>query len=753
MIEIKDSRLFSISTEHTSYVFQITHTGHAEHIYYGKKLRDPFSSINAIAEKHMLTPVMGTFLSEQDPDACLDDTLLEFTTEGKGDYRTPLAALSIGPDGRRLFDPRFTGYKTYRGIRRFSHSTLPQAVATEDEAETLEIAFLDKDEKVELTLYYTVFPRTDTISRRAVISNRSESSITARALGSLQLDIRERGMELTSFPGSWARERVRSTRKLSQGTVMIESRRFNSSLEENPGFILRSADGGAYIINLVYSGSHRSTITETDHGITHIVTGINPDMLSWPIEPDGAFESPEAVMTYSDEGIYSASDRMHAFIEHHIIRGLWKSRMKPLMLNTWEGTYFRYDEDKILQMAKNAKSMGLEGIVVDDGWFGTRDDSYTSLGDWYANTMKFPSGITELGNEIHRLGLLFGAWLEPEAVSERSNLYQKHPDWIIGRNAGSSALGRNELLLDYSREDVQDYMITVLTNLIDNANLDYIKWDMNRCYSDPISRNKDFDGGKLQHLYIQGVYRVLNTITRRFPSLYIETCASGGARFDLGMLSYSASIWTSDNSDPFERLRTTEGTALLYPLSVMGVSVSPSPNAMTGRYTDLETRFNSAVFGVLSYSLDPEAKGMRMVAYRQQVEFYKSYRQLFQFGRFRVQEDGNRTIWTISSPDRSVIMALYMQRSTTLNTTEEKLRIADVDENADYSIFARDHIQSDADNSIYPQEPECYTIPGDALKRAGISLSYRFSGNGYKEGMRVLGDFSSRLYIIRKKTR
>ena len=751
MIEILKERCFHLQTKNTSYIFSIQQSMYAEHIYYGKKLKDIEASLLAIREKHLIAPCFSTVANRENPEQSLDDTLLEFSTEGKGDYRTPLVAISAGDNGERTLDLKFEGYEIYKGIKRFTTLTLAQAIATDMEADTLELCFRDKAKKIALHLFYTVFPETDTITRRSVIVNESDQKIALRSLFSCQLDIRAKDMDLISFPGQWARERHMQKQHMQQNTYVIESRGLDSSADANPAFIITN-EKDTYLFNLIYSGPHRASITQTTRGITHILWGINPDMFSWPLEKQESFESPEAVMIYSDKGLDGVRDLSHQFVIKYIRRGNWKGRMKPLMFNTWEGSYFNINETKLSIIVKNAKEMGMEGIVIDDGWFGARKDDTTSLGDWFVDSMKFPSGLADISNLVHHNGMLFGLWIEPECVSEKSALAKRHPEWIIGRDVRKNAEGRHQQLLDLSNPEVQEWIINTITRLVDTSHIDYIKWDMNRRYSDLYTQMDIKDYGTYAHRYISGLYTILRTINLQFPNLYIEGCASGGARFDLGILSYCSSIWTSDCSDPVERLAITEGTSMVYPLSVMGVSVAPTPNAATRRRMNLDARFESALFGVLSYSVDGISIDKNtMNSYIKQVDFYKNYRALFQFGRFRVQESENRTIWTISNPDASLIMVLYFQKENRINTTVEKLFVECANEDYLYKFYPRERSSVEiSKDKIYKLEPECYTVSGSALKWAGISLYEQYSGNGYADGMRVIGDFNTRLYILKK---
>ena len=751
MIEALSKSIFHLSTANTSYVIRILETGHAEHIYYGRKLRDAAASVPGLSEKRYARAGMGTYTDRNFTTLVLDDAKLEFSEEGRGDYRTPLVAVSIGKDGERTLDLRYAGNKIEKGIVKMKGLPMPQAADPYNEAETLSLVFIDSLRHIELTLIYTVFPSTDTIVRRSMITNLSEERVAVRALSSAQLDFRETGIKAITLSGTWGRELEMRTTELTSGTFVNESRKLSSSAEANPAFMLLRKDNSCYALNLIYSGPHRMSASVTEHGMTHVVWGINPDMFSWILESNESFEAPEAVMTFSENGKEAAGDRMKMFIETSILRSSWKERMKPIMLDTWEIFHFDTKERRIEELSKAALEMGCEGILINDGWFGARSNDRTSLGDWHVNTQKLPSGITELADSIHRKGLLFGLWFELEAVSVKSTLYKSHPEWIIGRNGETNAEGRHEEILDITRYDVQDWIITTITRLAGLVRLDYLRWDMNRHYSDLYTLTGIRDYGMYAHEYASALYRILSEIESRFPDMYIETSAGGGARFDLGMLSVSASISPSCLSDPIERARMLSNATLFYPQSVIGTVVSPSPNSSTRRIVDRETRFNIATFGVLSYSIDPSSfSRSEMKAYKEQIEFYKTFRLLLETGRFRTVEDDNKVIWTVANEDRSTILALYLQKAIRPNTTAERLLIPDANESYDYRVFSRSHMIPEREIYAYPEESECYEIPGDALKWEGISMVEQLSGIGHHEGMRMLGDYSSRLYIIRR---
>lgn len=745
MIAITDGSIFHLATDNSSYIMHILPSGHAEHLYYGRRLRAPEASLTAMVEKRYIRQHNATYLSDEHETLVLDDTLLEFSSEGKGDYRIPLVAVSAGENGERTADFRYTGYMRHEGISPMPG--LPQAKARNTEAETLLLVFEDARHGLTLTLTYTVFAELDAIIRRTTLQSK-EGSCTIRSLASAQLDFRPGMMRAVTLSGTWGREFVQGGRLIDSGTFMIESRMMSSSAEANPGFMLEDGRGGCYAMNLIYSGPHRATFSRTAHGMTHIVWGINPDQFSWPLEPGESFDSPEAVMVYSAKGRASCSEKMHRFVNACIIRSVWSEKMRPLMLSTDRALSYAMTEGKVLAMAKGARSLGMEGILVGDGWFGSRRGARTSIGDWFSNTMKFPSGLFELSQDIHRMGLLFGLWFEPEGISGKSMLYSEHPDWMIGHSDSENAKGCYEGILDLTRDDVRAWVIDTLSDVIDRCRVDYIRWDLSRASSDIFSRKAPQDYGMFMHRYILGLYKVIGTIGRRFPSLYIET---GGGRFDLGMLCYSASISISDNTDPICVADMIASATLLYPLSVISTAIAPSPDQVTGRIVERETRFNAAAFSCLSYSIDTASiTGLEAEAYRKQVEFYKTYRMLFQFGRFRLQEDGNRVIWSVSDKDRSLILMLYLQKLVVPDTTAEKLIVEDADPAFQYIAMARPHAMSEQELSYYPQESECYKAGGDVLRWAGISLVEQVCGNGYVEGMRMLGDFSSRLYIIRR---
>ena len=757
MITVKNN-LFHLATENTSYIFYIDNYGIAEHLYYGHKLKHPEVDLEALIEKHLTGKGNETGLNASDQSFQLENISLEFSTEEKGDYRTPMIAISAGEKKVRTLDLRFTSYKTFLGINRFS-SPLPQALGSEENACGIECTFTDAAAGVEATFIYTVFASSDVITRRCTIKNLSKEALYLRSAYSAQLDLPTHDYTISTFDGAWARERIEHKHELISGKFVNESRRFASSSDHNPGIILEEKDGlGCYLINLIYSGAHRESVEVTPYGKTHILSGINSDLFSAKLEENMSFETPEAILLYSSNGRNDLSHKMHSFIQNHIQRGLWKDRLRPVVFNTWEACTFDFDEHRLDKLIKEAASLGFELFMLDDGWFGVRNDDTTSLGDWTVNTMKIPQGLSALSRQVHRSGMLFGLWIEPEMISIKSHLYEKHPEWMLGDSKRREhATGRNQYILDITRDDVQDYLTTLIKTTIQTAEINYIKWDMNRHISDVFSHSAAIlDHGEYMHRYILSLYRLQKAITVACPGVMLENCAAGGSRFDLGMLAYASQIWTSDNSDPFERIPIIEGTSSLYPLSVTGTSVGPDRSSFTLRRSALTTRFEVAAFGCLSYSMDIlKLTDKEKDEVKNQIIFYKQYRQVLQFGRFSTLKKGNITIWNAYSPDRSTFLVLFAQKYLSANGEDDILKLPEVDENATYRVIRRDEEGEPIwdwgkDAEHYRKEEEVYEVSGDTLKWAGIRLSTKYAGCGYRDGMRVMSDFSTRLYVVTK---
>ncbi|MBJ2355006.1 alpha-galactosidase [Sphaerochaeta sp. S2] len=778
MISKKD-RLFNLSTKKTTYLFAITETGHLEHLYYGRYLSKNTISIDALAEKRSISIGTGTAYDSDHPTLFFNNLCMEYSTMGKGDYRESSIDISYSR-GMQTLDFIVKSYRILPGKPR-TFSGMPESYGDKTTCTTLEVMLKEACLPLRLALTYTVFEDSNVITRRATLYNDSNEEVTIKNLASAQLDLDTDDWKLVTFDGAWSRERYMHERPLAPGIMINDSKSGVSSADHNPCIFLTKENGETIGMNLIYSSNHRELVETSSYGKVRVLTGINPATFSWNLAPQDRFQTPEAVMTYSPDALNGASQNFHHFVNNHIIRGPWKFRERPVLINNWEATYFKFTEDKLINLAKESANLGIELFVLDDGWFGLRNDDTTSLGDWTVNPKKLPSGLENLSLEVHRLGMMFGLWVEPEMVSIESQLYKKHPDWMIAIPGRRPSVGRNQYILDLTRIDVRDYLYKQLSDVWHFANVNYIKWDMNRVFSDLYSANREMkDHGEFFHRYILGLYELLEKLTAAFPNVLFESCASGGNRFDLGMLCYMPQTWTSDNTDALSRLYIQEGTSCGYPLSTMGSHVSDSPNHQTLRRTDLESRFNVAAFGVLGYELDvTKLKGQQKDAIKAQIAFYKAHRALLQYGTFtRVKlanSISNQVIWAVASQDKSELLVLFAQKLNPANPGSDKLRVEAVDLNAVYEVFPRQQridikMFGNLLNRVSPlpiteggiaqdtiskavsldSEVEHYRVTGEQVAWAGIKLNQQFGGTGYDAMTRVLGDFGSRIYIFKK---
>jgi len=783
--------MIRLDSKNTTYIMRINEAGHLENLYYGRKLRQD-AKVEALLPK--LENKRGTIpsYSENNQFLFLETTCLETSTPGKGDYRTPAVVVEYSK-GMQTLDFVYKAHRILKGKpSRFEH--FAESYAGEDEATTIEIQLEDVVLPIILQLNYTVFPNCDTIARSATITNKTSTPIQIKNIASLQLDLPPMDnsssyWNVVSFNGAWARERYVSRQPLRAGRLEFSSTLGTSGAFHNPCIFLESSDctanyGNCFAFNLIYSGDHREVVEISPFGLTRVQTGINPETFTWNLLPSDSFTTPEAVMTFSCLGNNGASENFHRFINNHIVRGHWKLRERPILCNSWEAMHFNFTEKKLLNLAKTAKDVGVELFVLDDGWFGTRDDDTTSLGDWIVNTRKLPNGITNLSNEIHNLGLMFGLWFEPEMISCKSLLYNNHPDWMVAIPGRTPAVGRNQYILDLTRKEVRDYLVEALADIFSLGQLDYVKWDMNRTFSDIYSSLSN-SITEFNYRYVSGLYEIMDRLITRFPKILFEGCSAGGNRFDLGILCYMPQIWTSDNTDVYCRTLIQGGTSYGYPVSTMGAHVSDSPNHQTLRLSDIESRFNVAAFGAFGYELDltalnPEQKSI----VKSQVEFYKKHRSLLQFGRFfRLEEcvengvnaGSNKTRWVVANDDFSEMMVLDFQVLNAPNPGDDILKIPFARPNFDYEVTPRTQrinlsmfgslvnmfmpvtLSEDSkikqtllDNYTLKSENEHYVVSGDVLAYGGLHLNPQFGGLGYNDKVRVFGDFGSRLYYIKR---
>ena len=557
------------------------------------------------------------------------------------------------------------------------------------------------------------------------------------------MDLPDYDYEWIQFSGAWSRERHEKVRKLEQGIQSVGSRRGHSSHEHNPFVILKrpTADefqGEAIGFSLVYSGNFLAQAEVDTHGSTRMLMGIHPDGFDWKLEKGESFQTPEAVMVYTDKGLNHLSQTFHKLYQRRLARGYWRDKARPILINNWEATYFDFTEERIVEIAEKAKECGVELFVLDDGWFGQRSSDKAGLGDWVANRERLPQGIEGLAERISSLGMKFGLWFEPEMVNKDSDLYRAHPDWILQVPGRTNSHGRFQHVLDFSRKEVVDAIYEMMSKILGNAKISYVKWDMNRsiteCFSAALPADRQ---GEVFHRYILGVYDLYERLTSRFPEILFESCASGGARFDPGILYYAPQGWTSDDTDAVERLKIQYGTSYCYPISSMGSHVSVSPNHQLNRETPLYTRANVAYFGTFGYELDlNKLTEEEQEEVKKQIAFMKEYRELFQFGTFyRLSSpfENNVTAWMSVSEDKKTAIVGWYRVLNPVNGSYTRLKLCGLLEDAEYTV-----------------EGQKGTFFGDELMNLGILTSDATSGEA-QEGQFKGCDFDSRLYILKAK--
>jgi alpha-galactosidase len=627
----------------------------------------------------------------------LDDPIaLEYPTAGGGDFRMPALAVEQ-PDGSSVVRLEYVGHRIYPG--KAPISGLPATyVESAGEATSVEIQLVDRPSGIEVTLSYSIFRDQPVVARHVSVRNGGSAAVQITAAMSASLDLPDSHWNLVQLSGAWARERHVTERPLAPGRQSTASLRGASGHEHDPSLILRRATttetaGEAYGFSLVYSSNFLAEAEVGLYGTTRVRLGINPEGFGWTLEPGAEFTTPEVVLAYSAAGLDGLSAAYHALYRERLARGAWRDRPRPVLINNWEGTYFDFDEQKLVDIAVVAKDLGIELFVLDDGWFGVRDDDTTSLGDWTVDQRKLPNGIDGLARRIEALGLRFGLWIEPEMVSRQSKLFADHPDWAIGIAGRERTESRQQLVLDLSRPEIVDHLFAVLSEVLGSAQISYVKWDMNRNITEPGSLGLPAERqGEFFHRYILGVYDLYARLTTAFPEILFESCAGGGGRFDPGLLAYAPQAWTSDDTDAIERLRIQWGASFFYPLSSMGAHVSAVPNHQTGRRTPIATRAAVAFFGVFGYELDAtNLSDAERAEVRAQVAFYREHRDLLQRGRFvrlrsPFEGDGNETAWMVVSDDRRQAVVGFYRTLNRPNPGVNRLRLRGLDPDARYRV-------------------------------------------------------------------
>ncbi len=735
----ENSRIFHLYNESFSYIMMILKSGHLGQLYCGKHIhdREDFSYLLELYQRSM-----AAWLDGEERVFSLEHIKQEFPSYGMTDFRQPAVEI-LQENGSRLSDFRYDGHEIRAG--KPGLAGLPAAyVEEEGEAETLIIRLKDELTGVRAELYYSIFGDYGALARSVRILNDGDGPVHITKLMSLNLDLPDYDYEWLQFSGAWSRERHVKTRKLEQGIQSIGSMRGHSSHEHNPFLILKRPcaeenQGEVMGFSFVYSGNFLAQAEVDTHGTTRVQMGIHPDWFDWKLEAGEGFQSPEAVFVYSDKGLGAMSSAFHKLYRERLARGFWRDKERPILINNWEATYFNFTEEKVLQLAGAAKDCGIELFVLDDGWFGKRNSEKAGLGDWFPNREKLPEGIAGLAEKIEKLGMKFGLWFEPEMINQDSALYRDHPDWVLGTPGRKSSPGRYQYVLDFSRPEIVDEIYERMAKILGGAKVSYVKWDMNRSITEAYSAALPPDRqGEVFHRYILGVYSLYERLLTAFPKVLFESCASGGARFDAGMLYYAPQAWTSDDTDAVERLKIQYGTSFGYPISSMGSHVSAVPNHQLHRNTPLKTRANVAYFGTFGYELDlTQLKEEELAEIKKQVVFMKKYRKLLQFGdfyRLKSPFEGNEAAWMAVSRDKRTAVVGWYRILNGVNGSYTRVRLRGL-----------------LPDMLYKNELTGKEHYGDELMYLGLSTTDGSAGEPV-EGIEPCGDYESRIYVLKAVT-
>ena len=729
------TREFHLYNQEISYIIKILDNDQPGQLYYGKRLthREDFSHLFEYAMRDM-----SPYAFEGNSTFSLENIKQEYPTFGCGDMRFPAYEIER-ENGSHVVEFVYKEHKIYNGKPKLEG--LPATyVESDDEAQTLELVLEDTSINTRIVLLYTIYEAFPVIARSVRFECDSDEKITLLSAMSACVDLPDKDYEMIDLAGVWARERHVRRHKLDYGIQSIYSMRGCSSYQFNPFLALarENADefqGQVYGFSLVYSGNFLAQTEVDNYDTARVLMGIHPNGFKWTLGKGESFQTPKMVMVYSEAGLNGMSQTFHKLYRTRLARGTWRDKVRPILINSWEAFYFDFDAPKLLGLADAATDLGMELFVLDDGWFGKRDDSTSSLGDWYPNEEKLKGTLKELAEKINAKGLKFGLWIEPEMTNKDSDLYRAHPDWLLAEQGKRICHSRTQYVLDFSKKEVREYIGDMLENLLAEVPVSYIKWDMNRTFSEVFSNGNDREyQGKVCHKYILGVYELYERLTSRFPHVLFESCASGGARFDPGMLYYAPQGWTSDDTDAIERLKIQYGTSMVYPVSCMGSHVSASPNHQTNRVTPLETRADVAYFGTFGYELDLLKLGEEDKAeIRRQIAFMKEKRDLIQKGTFyRLKSpfEGNETAWMIVSEDQKKALVGYYRVMQPVNVGFKRLKLKGLKEDTCYKVSGYAY--------------DCY---GDELMQVGMILSDSASGV-WKKGVNDKGDFQAEVFEI-----
>ncbi len=731
-----ENQQFHLFNQEISYIFKISDDGKLLHLYYGENLPD--NDYTHLIEMHHRP--MTTYRKENDLLYSLEHLKQEFPEYGTTDFRHPAISL-LQKNGSRLSDFVYQGYEVEEGKPKLEG--LPATyVDNNDESKTLKVYILDSVTNVQVELLYTIYRDYPVITRSARVMNKGKDIQIIENISSLSLDLPDANYEWQQLSGAWGRERTIKSRTLQQGIQSIESTRGISSHQHNPFVTLKRKNtdenqGEAIGAALVYSGNFLIQAEVDTWDVTRLQVGINPFGFNWKLNPGEIFTAPEAILVYSSKGLNAMSQTFHQLFRKRLARGKWREKDRPVLINNWEATYFDFDEEKLVNIAKKAFDVGIELFVLDDGWFGERENDCAGLGDWHVNPKRLPRGIGSLSEKIRSFGMKFGLWFEPEMVNKDSELYRTHPNWIISTPNRKPNHGRNQYVLNFGLDEVVENIFDQMCKIIDESNLDYIKWDMNRPLTDVFDSHLLADQqGEVFHRYVLGVYRLYEKLITKYPNILFESCSSGGGRFDPGMLHYAPQAWASDDSDAIERLKIQYGTSMLYPLSSIGAHVSIVPNHQTNRITPIKTRGNVAFFGAFGYELDLNelSEGdLRIV--KEQIAFYKKYRTIIHNGTFyrllSPFDDDNQTAWMVVSHDKKTAIVAHYKTLNEVNAPYRRLKLKGLDNDGLYNV---------GQNSLRS---------GMELMRAGLVCSDASSGQINDQNRRPeTFDFDSKIWVI-----
>lgn len=684
------TKTFHLFNDQISYLMEVEENNYLAHLYFGKRVTNYSGNVRY--------PRIDRSFSPNPPNATdrlfsLDTLLMEYPGNGFGDFREPAHHI-FHQNGNRLNDFRYVHFDIIKGKPHLEG--LPATYASDEEAETLIITLEDDVTNLQLRLFYTIFAKYNVITRSNQLINKGNTTVNIHKLASQSLDFPNRSFELIHLNGAWGRERQMTREKVTPGVKRLDSKRGSSSHQQNPFAALvepttMEFQGEAYGFSFVYSGNHEIIVQKDPYAQTRVIMGINSFDFNWNLAPKDMFQTPEAVLVYSSNGLNQMSETFHDLFNHQLIRGKFKLQERPVLINNWEATYFDFDETKLTEIVDQASDLGIEMFVLDDGWFGKRKDDYTSLGDWFEYEGKIKSGLKRFAEKVHQKDMQFGIWFEPEMVSVDSELYREHPDWVLGVPDRGNSPSRSQLVLDFSRADVRENIYQKMQAIFNTVDIDYVKWDMNRNMTEVHSLLLEPEmQGEVAHRYMLGLYEFMEKLTNEYPEILFEGCSGGGGRFDPGFLYYMPQYWTSDNTDAIARLKIQYGTSLVYPISTMGSHVSAVPNHQTGRNTSMTIRGNVAMSGVFGYELDlTQLSIAEKTEIKEQVNFYKQHRRLLQYGQFiRLKNpfEENDTAWMFVSEDQSEALVFYFRVLAEASAPLVILKLAGLDETTRYDF-------------------------------------------------------------------